>query len=184
MAGRDIHFEARRQGAPRRDGRHYARSFTSAMGGFDELAPAYLPAPRPDCGDRRPRVVGRVEFDGIEGPRVVIEPFAGLGALGIKSSAPTPVEPSRTADVTRGSELRALLRRFGSLEDARTAHVRGAFDARLPLLFAARCAFRKPLLPTQRRSFWKCRPRRASTRHLDAMRLQNRLATGDGDGRA
>jgi hypothetical protein len=128
--------------------------------GVDEPAPDHLPAPRLDCGDRWPP---RIQFDGIERPGVVIEPFAGLGTGWVEPSPPTRVEQSRAVDVQgkRPSRLDAQLRKPAP-------HARGACARRVrrspSVALGVGFAFGEPLFPAQNRRFRMCCPWGATNR--------------------
>src|SRR5689334_21855894 len=65
---------------------------------IDELAPADLALPGLDGVECGPAVEGRVEFDGVELTRVIVEPLGTGRTFGIEAGAPVPVIPPAATD--------------------------------------------------------------------------------------
>src|SRR6185437_8858428 len=68
------------------------------LDGINELFLAGLASPGLNVGNRRPRVKGRVDFDGVEALQVVLEPIL-LWHTRVKRIPPFPVTPARTTDI-------------------------------------------------------------------------------------
>src|SRR5205807_984525 len=73
--------------------------------GVDEPPAAGLAEPRVDGADGGPTVERRVQLDGAELARVVVEPFIARRPAGIEAVPPVPVEPAGAADVDAGFDV-------------------------------------------------------------------------------